>query len=266
MILTNAVSRLFGKFATTKFPPFLQKLINKTYVKLMHLDMSEFQDPNRYETLNKLFTRKLLQNRVFEEGFISPVDAFITKAGSVKDGELFQIKGHSYSLDALLTDNYSKELIASLEGGKYANFYLSPKDYHRYHIPFDMRIKSATYVPGKLYPVNFTYLQKVPHLFTQNERVVIECEVEGKTVFMVLVGALNVGKMVVHFEQDIHTNAQVGKVVKYSYENLHLKKGEEFGYFMMGSTVVIIAQKESLELSVHESTRVKFGEKIAEIV
>ena len=264
MILTNALSRLFGKFATTKFPPFLQKAINKTYVKLMRLDMSEFQDPSSYTSLNELFTRALVQKRKLQEGFISCVDAFITKTGSIEKGELFQIKGYSYSLKELLTQNYSKE-VASLEGGMYANFYLSPKDYHRYHIPYDMQIKSVTYVAGKLYPVNFTYLQKIPNLFVQNERVIIECIVENKTVFMVLIGALNVGKMVVHFEHDIHTNAKANGIKTYNYENLHLKKGEEFGYFMMGSTVVIIGEKESLQLSVHESTRVKFGEKIAEI-
>lgn len=265
MILTNAISRGFGKFASAQFPSFLQKFINSSYVKLMKLDMSEFDEISSYKSLNQLFTRAFVQQREIEDGFISPVDAFISKIGSVEDEMLFQIKGRSYSLSRLLTSNY-KEKVALLDGADYANFYLSPKDYHRYHIPFDMQILSVTHVPGKLYPVNFKYLNKVTNLFIENERVIVEAKVGDKILFLVLVGALNVGKMVVNFETDIHTNAKAGHIRKYSYADMHVKKGDEFGYFMMGSTIVMIAQKGLLELQMYEASKVRFGEKIATVV
>lgn len=264
MLLSNLVSRSFGSFAQKRFPKVIQNVINSSYVKLMKLDMGEFEDPKTYESLNKLFTRALKSPRSLDDGVISPVDAFISKVGTVTDDTAFQIKSHEYSLPKLLTNNYESQAKA-LNGGVYANFYLSPKDYHRYHIPYDMQIKSVTHVPGKLYPVNFKYLQKVPELFVQNERIIVEAEVCGKLFFMVLVGALNVGKMLVHFEPDIHTNAKAAKVKKYTYADMRLQKGEEFGYFMMGSTIVMIAQDGLLDLDLYESSKVKFGQKIAAI-
>ena len=263
MLLSNAVSRLFGKFAQTEFPYFLQKIINISYVKLMKLDMSEFDEPSSYKTLNQLFTRALKNPRIFSYGVLSPVDAFVSKMGKVENDTIFQIKGMEYSLGEMLTQNY-KEQATKLEGGDYANFYLSPKDYHRYHIPCDMQIKSVTHVPGKLYPVNFKYLQKVPNLFIENERVIVECDVDGKLIFLVLVGALNVGKMVVNFEKDIETNRKVDEIRKFTYTDLRLKRGDEFGYFKMGSTIVMISEKDLLELDVYESSKVRFGDKIAD--
>jgi phosphatidylserine decarboxylase len=264
MILTNAISRVFGKFAQTAFPKFIQNFINKTYVETMGLDMSEFDSYDSYETLNKLFTRELKVQRTIDEGMISPVDAFISKMGKVEDATLFQIKGKSYSLKRLLTNHYADKT-QLFEQGDYVNFYLSPKDYHRYHVPFDMQVLSVTHVPGKLYPVNFKYLEKVANLFIENERVIVEAKIEGKIVFLVLVGALNVGKMIVHFESDIHTNAKAGHVKKYTYSDMYLKKGEEFGYFQMGSTIVMIAQKDMLAFDLYEGSKVRYGEKIATI-
>lgn len=263
MLLSNAISRLFGKFAQAEFPFFMQKIINNFYVKLMKLDMSEFNDPSEYKTLNQLFTRALRESRIFSYGVLSPVDAFVSKVGKVENDTIFQIKGMEYSLSEMLTHNYS-HLAKKLEDGDYANFYLSPKDYHRYHMPCDMRIKSVTHVPGKLYPVNFKYLQKVPNLFIENERVIVEGEVDGKLIFLVLVGALNVGQMVINFEKDIHTNKKTDHIRKYSYTDLSLKKGDEFGYFKMGSTIVMISEKDLLQLDIYESSKVRFGDKIAD--
>jgi len=263
MLLSNAISRLFGKFAQTQFPTFVQQIINTSYVKLLKLDMSEFQEPQSYKTLNHLFTRALKEPRVLSYGVLSPVDAFISKVGVVQEDTLFQIKGREYSLKQMLTNNY-EEQASKLEGADYINFYLSPRDYHRYHIPCDMRIKSVTHVPGKLYPVNFKYLRKVPNLFIENERVIVEGEVDGKLIFMVLVGALNVGKIVINFEKDIETNRKIDDTRKYTYSDLTLKKGEEFGYFKMGSTLVMISQKDLLKLDIYESSRVRFGDRIAD--
>ncbi len=266
MIFSNTLSRMFGYVADKAFPPLIQKLINTQYVKRMGLDMSEFADPGEYSTLNALFTRKLQKQRTIQEGMISSVDAFITKAGPIMNAAAFQIKGMEYDLRSLLGRSNWQKYADSLQEGEYANFYLSPKDYHRYHVPFDLQVHSITHIPGALYPVNFTYLNKIDSLFNKNERVVLECEIEGRWFFIVLVGALNVGKMVLHPESDIQTNRKSTAIKRYTYKDMHLKKGDELGYFKMGSTVLFLAQKGLWNLCVHEASKVRFGQKVAEVV
>jgi len=266
MMLSNITSRLFGRFASTPFPSFIQNIINSSYVKLMKLDMKEFDSPSSYPTLNALFTRKLKNKREFpkdEKSIISPCDAFVTKAGKIDKNRAFQIKGFEYKIDSLLK-KIEEEKIKKIYNGEYVNFYLSPKDYHRYHAPMDMRVKKAIHIPGALYPVNFTYLNKISDLFIKNERVVLECEdKEGMIFFMVFVGALNVGKIVFHFDERIHTNAKKRDITVYKYDSLFLKKGEEIGYFMIGSTIVIFFEKEKVKLTVKENDKVKFSDIIA---
>jgi exosortase/archaeosortase family protein len=124
-----------------------------------------------------------------------------------------------YDVNGFLGDKISEENKKRLEDGEYINCYLSPKDYHRFHIPCDLTVRKAVHIPGKLYPVNIPYLNKQPNLFIENERVVIECELENKKIFyMVLVGALNVGVMQVAFEPAIKTNASATEVTEYVYE------------------------------------------------
>lgn len=268
MILTNLISKLFGKFANTSFPTFLQNLINLSYVKLMKVDLSEFDNYKSYKSLNRLFTRELKQNREFsldEKVFISPVDSYVTEAGKLNSDKLLQIKGMEYSVVELLTKDIN--YLSRVVDGEYINFYLSPKDYHRYHLPCDLEIKKVIHIAGKLYPVNFRYLNKKLNLFIENERVVIEALTkEGKAIYLVLVGALNVGKMLVTFEPKVNTNSEAGRVKIYNYDNLHLKKGECFGYFEMGSTIVAIFEKSSVELEDIKNRSVKFGEKIAKAI
>ncbi len=268
MILTNTISRLFGKFASKEFSPFTQKVINWGYVKFLGLDMSEFQSPSEYKTLNKLFTRELQTPRklpTLKSKFISPTDSFITAVGKITKGTALQIKGMEYSVSRLLGERVKESQLGRLEGGLFLNFYLSPKDYHHYHMPFDAEVKRAFHFGGKLDPVNIPYLNKKIDLFVENERVVLECVTsENKLFYMVLVGALNVGEMVVNFEPKIETNHKAGTNSSYSYENLHLKRGDDLGYFKMGSTVVILAEKGFLTPLVGEFEKVRFGTVVAD--
>lgn len=258
----------FGRFANNAFRPKTQALINKLYVKLMGLDMSEFKKPDEYESLNKLFTRRLERPRAMpenEKAVVSGVDALVTDHGLIREGMAYQIKGMEYELDKLLGKYYegASEL---LEWGEYVNLYLSPKDYHRYHMPFDLEVKSIAHIPGKLYPVNKPLLKKMPDLFIENERVVIEGRDKwGAIHFIVLVGALNVGKMVVSFEPEIQTNSEIREPKRYTYENLVIKRGEEFGWFEMGSTVLIFSEEDSWEPTVKRGDKVSFGEPIGRL-
>jgi len=262
---TSVISSIFGKFATTAFPLSLQYIINRFYIYSMKLDMSEFKSPCEYRTLNKLFTRELYKKREIPKDdniIISPCDALVSDYGDIKDGKAYQIKGMEYNLSELLGSNY-KGFDDKLEGGNFVNMYLSPKDYHRYHIPMDLKIKSLTHIAGKLYPVNFPLLLNKKNLFIENERVVIECEdTNGYIHFLVLVGALNVGKMVVSFEDKVNTNSSITTPQHYSYDNLMMKKGDLLGWFEMGSTVLMFSQNGALISEVAINQKVKFTERI----
>ena len=264
MYLSNKISQLFGKFANHKFPKPIQNFINKTYVNLLGLDMSEFKSPSEYDSLNALFTRELIKNREFdttEKNFISLADSFVTVASKCEKNKAFQIKGISYTLEQLLSF-IELSNIQKLYNSEYINFYLSPKDYHRYHMPYSAKIKKAVYVPGRLIPVNIPALKFYDELFVENERVIVECEVDEKLFYMVFVGALNVGKMKFFFDERIQTNANKNKIQIYEYENLSIKKGECLGYFEMGSTILLFFEKDFIKLADIEGKKIRFGDVI----
>jgi len=265
--ITNKISDYFHKFATTQFPSILQNIINTGYVKLLGLDMSEFNAPSSYKTLNALFTRSLNIPRKFDtslNNFISPADSFVSEAGDIDNGTALQIKGMEYSVKELLTNNISDENYEKIKDGKFMNMYLSPKDYHRYHSAYTCKVTKLIHVPGKLYPVNFKYLNKQPSLFVENERVILECFSEdGKLFYMVFVGALNVGKMVFEFESSVETNSDVSEIKVYEYDDLHILKGDCLGYFKMGSTVLMFWEKDTVELEELVNTKLKFTDIIA---
>lgn len=267
--MTSAVSQQFGKFASKEHSERSQKMINNAYVKLMGLDMHEFQEPSSYKTLNALFTRHLNEPREFsmeEDAFISPCDSYITECGDIEKSQALQIKGMAYSVDALLGDYIDDEQKKRIEDGSFINLYLSPKDYHRYHIPTDLKVLKAVHIPGKLYPVNIPTLKNKVDLFIENERVVVECETsQQKRFYMVLVGALNVGKMQLSFEPAIETNGDAREAISYEYDDLYLKKGDDFGCFEMGSTILILAEPGMLRLNVSKEENVRFAQTIARL-
>lgn len=267
MHITNLISYYFGKFAKKEFPKPIQKLINLSYAKLMKLNMYEFKNARYYKSLNDLFTRELIIKREIDDSIdsiISPVDAFITEGGDLKDDIALQIKGQEYSVEELLT-YYASDNFEKIKNGLFANFYLSPRDYHRYHAPVDFKLKKLIHVPGKLYPVNLRYLNKEFELFVQNERVILECENGGKIFYMVFVGALNVGQMVFEFESQVETNTNTKEIKVYNYDSIEITKGECLGYFKMGSTVVMIWEKDSVQLDDLLKQNVKFGQKIGKL-
>ncbi len=262
---TSSLSQAFGRFASKPFPAIVQHIINASYVKLMGLDMSEFRTPASYPTLNALFTRALEQPRTFPEDpnvLISGVDALITDYGTIEEGRAYQIKGMAYSIEKLFGSHHA-EAAKSVDGGEFMNFYLSPKDYHRYHMPMTLHIHSLTHIPGKLYPVNFPLLRNKKELFIENERVIIECTDEkNRKHVLVLVGALNVGKMVVTFEPRVRTNSEIREPQHYTYDDLTLSRGELFGWFEMGSTILTFSQKGAIVPEVAINQKVSFGDRV----
>ncbi len=263
----NQASRIFGKFASAEFPKPLQTFLNTLYVHVMHVDLTEFAEVSAYPSLNALFTRQFSQERPFDhspETFIAPTDSRITAQGTLRNDTLLQIKGMEYSVHALLTDNAKEK--EHIRDGDFINFYLSPRDYHRYHTPADLQIKQLIHVPGNLYPVNLPSAKHRKNLFVENERVILECEhPTGKIVYLVFVGALNVGQMVFEFEPRVATNSSSTDIKTYTYSDLRISKGDCLGYFRMGSTVVMICQKALLTLTTTAAQDIKFGEPIANV-
>lgn len=258
---TNSLSRLFGKFASCAFPKWFQRIVNRVYVRIFRIDLSDFAPVDFYPTLNALFTRKLERAREVDsssESIISPSDSLITEQGIVCENLALQIKGMSYPVDEFLGTPKGE-----IDGFSYVNLYLSPRDYHRYHAPCDMEIVEARYFGGELLPVNFPSLRKNSNLFVRNERVVLVANTPHNTrIYFVAVGALNVGKMIFHFDSRIDTNAKPNARDIYVYDTpISVKKGDELGHFQMGSTIVLIMQDISLE-SLLEQT-VRFGQRIA---
>jgi phosphatidylserine decarboxylase len=270
MHITNKISNVFHKFATKEFPKAIQNFINNGYVNILGLDMSEFDKTTSFKTLNKLFTRELKVERKIDTNelhFISPADSFVSESGNILDQTACQVKGMSYNVKELLTEEIIYDNVQRLKDGTFMNFYLSPKDYHRYHASFDCKVTKLIHVPGKLYPVNFTYLNKQESLFVENERVIIECITNSEQLFyMVFVGALNVGKMVFTFEPRVKTNTDAIHPKVFEYDDLDIKKGDCLGYFEMGSTVLLFWEKDMVELDNIINTKVRFGDVISRIV
>lgn len=269
MHITNKISQYFHKFAQAEFPSFIQNIINNGYVNILGLDMSEFRDASSYKTLNELFTRALVKPRDIDmslDTFISPADSFVSEAGVIKGDTALQIKGMSYSVKELFTSNVSDENLEKIQNGTFMNFYLSPKDYHRYHNVYNAQILKLIHVPGKLYPVNFKYLNKQDSLFVENERVIVECKTnDDKLYYMVFVGALNVGKMVFDFEPRVETNIESSDIKVYEYEDLHLRKGECMGHFKMGSTVLLFWEKDMVDIEDLVNKKVRFTDIVSRI-
>ncbi len=265
---TNHVSRAFGAVAHTPFPGPLQRLINRTYVRLMHVDLTGFAPFESYPTLNALFTRKLIQPRSFDPApaiVNSPADALISELGQLRGDTLLQIKGMEYSANRLLTEQAARR--HRVIDGTFLNFYLSPTDYHGYHAPTALQVLKLIHIPGKLYSVNQASAQKRKNLFIENERVVMECASQtGHILYLVFIGATNVGSINFDFEPALRTNTSSRAVREYSYADKWLAKGECLGGFQMGSSIVLIAEKDFLEINSSRFQKVRFGDSVARVV
>ncbi|PAF50413.1 phosphatidylserine decarboxylase [Helicobacter sp. 13S00401-1] len=263
MNFSNKTSRVFGKIANKAFPHIIQTFINRLYVYVFKIDMSEFEKPCSYKTLNALFTRSLIKPRNTDAkpfNLISPTDSLIMEQGALKDYKALQIKGMEYSVLPFLGLSDTKE-IESIKDYKFINLYLSPKDYHRFHAPCDLEVLEAKYFSGRLLPVNKPSLLKNKDLFNINERVVLKVRFSynKEIAYYVAVGALNVGKMSFSFDVKIKTNAKFGDAI-YTYKDCFFKAGDEIGTFEMGSTIVLIA---NMLFAKDAQDTIKMGQELA---
>ena len=244
----QALTRYAGWRASREWGARTTKLIGG-FVAKYGVDMSEAADPDiaSYKSFNEFFTRALKPGArpLATSALVSPVDGAISQFGSIAGDQIFQAKGHRYSTTALVGGDAM--LAAQFENGHFATLYLSPKDYHRIHMPCDGRLLRMIHVPGDLFSVNPTTARGVPGLFARNERVV--CVFESETVgrfVLALVGATIVGSMATVWHGTVNS-PRTRRVRDWSYPatQLALKRGEEMGRFMLGSTVVMLFGKSA---------------------
>ncbi len=221
-----------------------------------------------YPTLGQLFARKLkLGKRPIHSGVIHPCDAKLTQGGPIQNEQLIQAKGKYYTLQKFLAN---QDYWSEFKDGHYLTYYLCPTDYHRVHSPVSGKIVSCTHVPGRLWPVNEWSVQNISELFSVNERTLTLIETERGKLLIVMVGATNVGKISMSFDDDILTNQSHfsrEKTNQYT-PSVAVEKGAELGVFHMGSTVVVLATPgffERLPAGYSENTRMGESLKFKEI-
>ena len=265
----RALTRMVGEAAGWTSPRAIAKLAVRGFARRYELNLEEASLPiEAYDSVRALFTRALRAGaRPIAPGerlAVSPVDGRVSALGESAGGELLQIKGVHYSLRALLAD----ELLAqALTGGPYATLYLAPQDYHRVHAPLGGRLKSVTYIPGELWPVNPASVASVPGLFAINERMVFDFETPVGRSALVMVGATVVGRLRATLNGVEPFEMRPQRLERRALEGggLALEKGEQIGIFDMGSTVVVCFAPGRIQLKpLRAGDRVWLGQPLAE--
>ncbi len=223
---------------------------------------AEYTTPEGYADFNAFFSRRLKPGRrpfMPLPAMVSPVDGFISQIGTIRGEQLFQAKGHVYSLVDLLAGNHT--MAQAFQDGAFATLYLSPKDYHRVHTPLDARVTAMTFVPGTLFPVNDLSVNETPQLFARNERLICYMETSLGPMAIILVAALNVGSMFTPWHGVV--NADGVHTWDYRDNPIVLARGDEIGGFLMGSTAIILLPKNTVQWdALPNQTRIVLGQRI----
>jgi phosphatidylserine decarboxylase len=265
----QAITRLAGRIAQARGGP-LTRLLVRAFVAFYGVDMSEAAEPDidRYPTFNDFFTRALKPGArpLAAADLVCPVDGVISQFGAIERDQIFQAKNHYYSTTALVGGD--AQLAAHFHDGSFATLYLSPRDYHRVHMPCDGRLLRMLHVPGRLFSVNPTTARGVPGLFSINERVVCVFDSPYGQFVLILVGATIVGSMATVWHGVINApRAQEVREWRYDHDQIVLRKGEEMGRFQLGSTVVLLFPKRPLQFNPAwiPERHIRLGEQMANL-
>lgn len=238
----QAVTSLMGRLAGARAGRFTHAVI-RWFVARYRVDMDEAADPRieSYASFNEFFTRPLRQGirPLAGSAWLCPVDGAISQFGRIERDQLLQAKGHRYSTHALVGGDAA--LARRFDDGHFATLYLSPRDYYRIHMPCDARLRRMIHVPGTLYSVNPVTVRNVPRLFARNERVVCEFDSARGPFVMALVGATIVGSIATAWH-GVVSPPRPGSTREWRYADgaVALRRGEEMGRFLLGSTVVLL--------------------------
>jgi len=232
---------MFGWVANWRLPHRLLVRLIDRFAEAFHTDLSEYEfDRNSVRTFNEFFSRRLKPGfRRFEGAVCSPADGFVSSSGPIQDNQLLQVKGKTYMLDELVQSK------TSVSYGSFLSLYLSLADYHRVHLPFDATLLSIRRIPGALYSLSPNTLEKIDRLYCRNERVVVEGICEFGRFYLILVGAIVVGKIEMNPECLLSTP---------------LKQGLEVGCFKMGSSVLLLLESDTLSKLPNTIKHLKTGD------
>jgi phosphatidylserine decarboxylase len=267
----HLLGRLVHVVTRSEWPPLKDRLIRKA-IAHFKIDLSTAREPNpaAYRSFNAFFTRALRPGArpvdAAPEAVCCPADGEVSEAGAVTDGRLVRAKGWDYTLIELVGGD--ARLAAELEGGAYATIYLSPRDYHRVHMPLGGRLRRMIHVPGRLYSVNKLTTKTLPRLFARNERVISVFDTDAGPMAVILVGATFVGSMdtvwagtvtPAHRRAVTWDHAPAAPVV--------LERGAEMGRFNMGSTVIVLFGRDAVHWAepLRPGQAVRMGERIGRI-
>lgn len=265
----HALSRLVGAIAACPWNWVKTPFIN-FFIKQFAINMNEAQrkSADEFSCFNDFFTRELEPGirpiNPDSDGIVSPADGAISQLGDIVDGRIFQAKGQSFSLHELLGGSH--HLTQEFMGGTFNTIYLSPKDYHRVHMPVTGTLREMIYIPGDLFSVNQTTAENVPRLFARNERLVAIFDTEHGPMAMVLVGAMIVAAIETVWAGLITPPKRLRKSINYlEVEPVRLEKGAEMGRFLLGSTVVLCFPANAMqwEENLSSESPLKMGELIA---
>ncbi|WP_257349477.1 archaetidylserine decarboxylase [Pseudalkalibacillus decolorationis] len=256
------VSSLTGRITRTR----LSKLAIKPYAKYYKIDLASIEKPMKeFRSLNHFFTRKLkpesrpIDNK--DHSIISPSDGMITQTGAVQDGSLIQAKGVTYSVEGLLANSEKAE---TYQNGSFMTIYLSPRDYHRVHAPISGNVTEFSYIPGRLYPVNRLGVQSINELYAKNERLITYMNTAAGNVAIVKVGAFIVGSVQVAYKEQVQ-RLHKGCFINQKLKSLpYFNKGEEIGHFEFGSTVIVLFERNLLQMdeTISLGQFIKMGQRI----
>lgn len=268
LVPQHLLSRLVGKLAECR-TPWLKNSLIKHFIKHYDVNMEEAADADyqNYENFNAFFTRPLREGarEICADGIASPADGAISQLGDIEEGRIFQAKGQHYTTTELLGGDQA--LADMFDGGKFATIYLSPKDYHRVHMPVSGTLKHGIYVPGDLFSVNNATADNVPRLFSRNERYVAIFDTENGPMAMVLVGAMIVAGIETVWAGQVAPVRRTIQRTDYpcQIDTQQLAKGDEMGRFKLGSTVVLLFGKDAIQWqeALQHATPLRMGEQIA---
>ena len=240
----HLLSRCTGFLAQLRHPVWLKNWLIRQFIQAFNVDMSEAEEPDytRYSCFNEFFARPLLEGArpLANAGVLCPADGAVSQVGAISNGLLFQAKGRYFSAEDLLGGDDVRA--AQFNGGEFATIYLSPKDYHRVHMPVAGRLTETCYIPGELFSVNGVTAENVDRLFARNERLVCYFETEFGPMAMVLVGAMIVAGIETVWSGRVAPPPKRPVTVDYGNAPapVELAQGDEMGRFLLGSTVILL--------------------------
>jgi phosphatidylserine decarboxylase len=251
LLPTHAISRIVFRLSRCRVP-FVKNNLIRIYLRLFDIDLSQAResDPFAYSSWNAFFTRALRDDArpvdPDSNAIVSPVDGTISQIGYLDDRQIVQAKGHYYSVEALLGD---QALGDEYKNGAFVTIYLSPRDYHRIHMPCSGKLQRMLHIPGRLYSVAPHTVNTIEGMFAKNERVVTLFDTDCGSLSLTLVGAINVGAIETIWA-GLVTPPAGREVSDISYdikEQLHIEKGHEMGRFNLGSTVILVFQENQVK-------------------